>query len=223
MKIPAKDERLPRSFYHRPTEVVARELLGKAIIRRLGQIFLGGFIVETEAYLAEGDRASHSSRGMTASNAAMFGKPGTLYVYPIHAKYCMNVVTDRPGKGSAVLIRAIEPVWGVEPMQRYRKTDRLRQLTRGPAMLCQSLQVNRRQDKMDLLHSDELWIAPGIRQVGSIVTTSRIGISSAADLPLRFFLDGNWFVSGRALEHRTRPTQHQRLLNTETTGNACLL
>ena len=151
MKLPSKRSRLPRSFYERPTELVARELLGKALLRRVGEEWLGGLIVETEAYLASGDLASHSARGETRSNAAMFGRPGTLYVYPIHAKYCMNVVTDPMGQGSAVLLRALEPVWGIEQMMRNRSTSQLRQLTRGPAMLCQALAVDRAQDKTDLV------------------------------------------------------------------------
>ena len=213
MKIPAKRDRLPRSFYQRATEVVARELLGKVLLRRIGNVLLGGLIVETEAYLAEGDPASHSARGKTRSNAAMFGTPGTLYVYPIHAKFCMNVVTDRPGKGSAVLIRAIEPVWGIDQMKRNRSTDGLRQLTRGPAMLCQSLQVDRSHDKIDLRTSDAIWIASSKMPVDSISAGPRIGISSAADLHLRYFVDGNWFVSGRALEHQRRPAPHHRLID----------
>ena len=100
MKIPSKHSRLRRSFYERSTEQVARDLLGKALLRRIAGEWLGGLIVETEAYLSVDDLASHSARGETRSNAAMFGRAGTLYVYPIHAKYCMNVVTDLPGKGS---------------------------------------------------------------------------------------------------------------------------
>ncbi len=191
--------------------MIARELLGKALLRRVGGEWLGGFIVETEAYLAAGDLASHSARGQTKSNAAMFGPAGTLYVYPIHAKYCMNVVTDQSGQGSAVLIRAIEPVWGIDQMMRNRGTNRLRQLTRGPAMLCQSLQVDRQQDKLDLVTDNEVWIADWQGPTPTIVATPRIGISCASDLPLRFFIDGNWFVSGLARHHRTRPAEHQRL------------
>jgi DNA-3-methyladenine glycosylase len=215
MKLPPKRCRLARSFYDRPTEQVARELLGKVLLRRVAEAWIGGFIVETEAYLPCGDLASHSARGKTPSNAAMFGRPGTLYVYPIHAKFCMNVVTESTGKGSAVLIRALEPIWGIEQMMQRRGTDRIRQLTRGPAMLCQALQVDRAQDKTDLVNGPELLIAEPAEQVlssgiGQIVVGPRIGISSAADLPLRFFLDGNWFVSGRASDHRTRPVNDPR-------------
>ena len=159
MKLPAKRDRLSRSFYDRPTDLVARELLGKALLRRLDGRWLGGWIVETEAYLPSGDLASHSARGKTPGNAAMFGPPGTLYVYPIHAKYCMNTVTEAEGFGSAVLIRAIEPVWGIEQMQENRGTDDLRRLSRGPAMLCQALGVDRSFDTVDLLDAKHIMIA----------------------------------------------------------------
>ena len=118
MQPPSNQDRLPRSFYDRSPATVARELLGKALLRRLDGQWLGGWIVETEAYLSDGDLASHSARGRTRGNAAMFGPPGTLYVYPIHAKYCMNAVTESDGTGSAVLIRAMEPVWGIDRMRR---------------------------------------------------------------------------------------------------------
>ena len=126
--------------------MVARELLGKVLLRKLRGQWLGGRIVETEAYLAAGDPASHSAAGKKRSNAAMFGPPGTLYVYPIHARFCMNAVTEKEGTGSAILIRAIEPIWGMERMHEHRGTDDPRRLTRGPAMLCQALQVDRALD-----------------------------------------------------------------------------
>ena len=171
--------------------------------------------METEAYLASGDLASHSARGQTKSNAAMFGPAGTLYVYPIHAKHCMNVVTDRLGKGSAVLIRAIEPVWGIDQMIKNRGTDRLRQLTRGPAMLCQALRIDRLQDKIDLMRDDEILIGEGVQPTLDIVATPRIGISNDADLLLRFFVDGNWFVSGLARDHTRGPTRTEDCIETQ--------
>lgn len=163
--------------------------------------------METEAYLSQADAASHSARGKTASNAAMFGPPGTLYVYPIHARHCMNVVTEAEGTGSAVLIRAIEPVWGAERMMQHRGTEQLRRIARGPAMLCQSLQVDRELDAVDLLSHREILVADGRIAGLQITATPRIGISSAKELKLRYLVDGNWFVSGRASDHRTRPTQ----------------
>jgi DNA-3-methyladenine glycosylase len=205
MELPADPDRLPREFYDRSAAFVARELLGKTLLRRLDGRWLGGWIVETEAYLSEGDLASHSARGKTAGNAAMFGPPGTLYVYPIHAKYCMNAVTEGEEAGSAVLIRAIEPVWGIEQMCQHRGTDQLRRLTRGPAMLCQALSVDRGLDAINLLDSRDIIIAPGRLDAFQITSTTRIGISTSTDLKLRFFVDGNWFVSGRASDHSSRP------------------
>lgn len=211
MEIPPKRACLPRSFYDQHTVSVACDLLGKVLIRRSLGKWLGGIIVETEAYLSSGDLASHSARGRTPSNAAMFGRAGTLYVYPIHAKYCMNVVTEPVGKGSAILIRALEPVWGIDQMMKHRGTDQLRQLTRGPGMLCQALGVDRSQDQTDLVGSDEIRIAEGARQGFRTITTPRIGVSNAAELALRFFVDGNWFVSGRAKDHQVRPARNQIL------------
>jgi DNA-3-methyladenine glycosylase len=214
MKLPVNHERLSRSFYDRPTDLVARELLGKALLRRHDGQWLGGWIVETEAYLPDGDLASHSARGKTPGNAAMFGPPGTLYVYPIHAKYCMNTVTESVGFGSAVLIRAIEPVWGIERMQENRGTDDLRRLSRGPAMLCQALGIDRSFDTVDLLASKQIIIADRQLDESSRVTaTTRIGISKSQDRMLRYFVDGSWFVSGRASDHYTRPSK-KKLGNT---------
>ena len=167
-------------------------------MRRVDRQWLGGMIVETEAYLSEGDPACHASRGMTASNASMFGPPGTLYVYPIHAKHCMNLVTEQPGKGSAVLIRAIEPLWGIDRMQINRGHTDLRRLTRGPGMLCQALQIDRNWDGVRLNGDCELILAQLDRPSDmEIVATKRIGISKAKTELLRFVIVGNRFVSGK--------------------------
>lgn len=197
MKLPAKRNRLPRLFYDRDPAVVARQLLGKALVRRIGNEWVGGVIVETEAYLAERDLASHSARGKTASNAAMYGPPGTLYVYPIHAKYCMNAVTEKEGKGSAVLIRAIRPIWGVDVMKVNRGHDDLRRLTRGPAMMCQALSVNRDDDHKDLTRDREIMIAE-TNETSNVKfrATPRIGISRSQTLRLRFIVTDSEFVSG---------------------------
>ncbi len=134
----------------------------------------------------------------------MFDHAGTLYVYPIHAKYCLNAVTEQKGKGSAVLIRAIEPVWGIERMIARRGLTDRRRLTRGPAMLCQALDVDRGLDGADLVGGSEITITGG-QSSPEMTSSCRIGISRAQDLPLRFFIDGNWFVSGRSSDHRRRP------------------
>lgn len=208
MKRPAQQQRLPKSFYDRSTTIVARELLGKALIRRIAgervahgrrrSVWVGGLIVETEAYLPQNDPACHADRGQTSSNRSMFGQPGTLYVYPIHAKYCLNAVTESAGKGSAVLIRALEPVWGMDWMKASRGYDDLRRLTRGPAMLCQALQIDRRHDGISLVDSPEVMIADtaGVPRF-EVVTTPRIGISKATDARLRFVIAGNRYASGK--------------------------
>lgn len=207
MKIPSSKNRLPHSFYDRDPKLVARELLGMSLLRKTRGKWIGGQIVETEAYLAQGDAASHSARGKTAGNASMFGPPGTLYVYPIHAKYCLNAVTQSPGTGSAVLIRAIEPVWGLPAMQRQRGTDDLSRLTRGPAMLCQALCVDRSLDFSDLVQSTNVGIFQSGQTASRVCRTTRIGVTKAQKRKLRFFIDGNWYVSGRRQDHKTRPTR----------------
>ena len=197
-----------RSFYDRPTTIVARELLGKALVRRIQRSrtgdergeskWIGGLIVETEAYLPEDDPACHADRGRTPSNRSMFGQPGTLYVYPIHAKHCLNAVTESAGKGSAVLIRAVQPIWGIDFMREVRGYDDPRRLTRGPGMLCQALQIDRRHDGISLVDSPELMIAnPGGQQTLPIAVTPRVGISKATDSPLRFVIAGNRYASGK--------------------------
>ncbi len=196
MKLPSSSDRLPRAFYDRETELVAQELLGKLLLRRWNRTWIGGCIVETEAYLAENDLASHSARGMTNSNASMFGPPGTLYVYPIHAKYCLNAVTEAEQRGAAVLIRAIEPLWGIEAMRTARRQEDLRRLTRGPAMLCQALNVDRQQDGIDLTADKALFLAKPTESVShEIIDSVRIGISRSQHRRLRFLIKDSPFVS----------------------------
>lgn len=191
---------LSREFYHRDPAVVASELLGKLLLRETSAGLCGGRIVETEAYLSARDPACHASRGQTRRNAAMFGPPGNAYVYMIHARWCLNAVTEPEGTPSAVLIRAIEPLVGIELMQQRRGTDIMRDLTRGPARLCEALAIDRTYDGWDLTVGRELWIGedlePPERKL-RIVKSGRIGLSSAQRRLLRFFVAGNPFVSGR--------------------------
>jgi DNA-3-methyladenine glycosylase len=199
---------LPQSFYHRDVTLVARELLGKIVVRRTRDGMCVGRIVETEAYLACEDSASHSFRGPTRKNATMFGPPGFAYVYPIHSRYCMNAVTEERGRASAVLIRAVEPLAGVALMQRRRGTDRLHDLCRGPARLCEAFAIDRRLDGWDMTRGSRLWMAGDDSRPGQemcITTSSRIGVTSAQEALLRFFMDGSPFVSGLKRFHRTRP------------------
>jgi DNA-3-methyladenine glycosylase len=189
---------MPRSFYDRDPAIVARELLGKLLIRRSLDGTCVGRIVETEAYLSADDPACHANRGQTRRNASMFGLAGHAYVYMIHAKWCFNTVTEAEGCGSAVLVRALEPLTGVELMQQRRGREKLLDLARGPARLCQALDITGQLDGWDLTQRKSLWIADdGFNSAVEIVATPRIGISQAADLPLRFCYAGNSFVSGR--------------------------
>lgn len=174
--------KLPRSFYDRDTVIVARDLLGKYLIHG-GRV---GRIVEVEAYVGPQDRASHSSRGRTARNAPMFGPPGFAYVYLIYGMYwCMNVVTEREGHASAVLLRAVEPVAGISGK------------TSGPGLLCRSMGIDRRLNGHDLL-SGEFYIAAGAPADYRIVKRPRIGVDYAgawARRHLRFYIAGSQFVS----------------------------
>ena len=202
---------LDRAFYERTPQRVARDLLGKALVRHLGGGWVGGLIVETEAYLSQRDPASHSHKGMSPRNRSMFAPAGTLYVYTIHAKFCLNAVTEQEGVGSAVLLRALEPIWGVTQMQRNRNKQALRELCRGPAMLCQALQVTTASDGTDLCTDKDLLIADlTLRSQFRVLSSPRIGISRAQAKKLRFFVDGNQFVSGRARDHR-QPNRHRLL------------
>ncbi len=187
----------PVAFYGRDPVSVARDLLGMILVRRDRCGLAAGRIVETEAYLHEGDTASHSHRGRTPRNASMFGPAGRSYVYTIHARFCFNVVTDCRRIASAVLIRALEPLAGQQLMHRRRQVEKPRLLTRGPARLCEALAINRRLDGWDLTRGKRLWIAEDPHDTGEreIRVSARIGVTSAKELPLRFFLAGNPHVS----------------------------
>ncbi len=198
------NQSLPRKFFNRDPVTVARDMLGTLLIRETEAGVTGGRIVETEAYLADGDAACHAHRGPTRRNAAMFGAPGHAYIYTIHAKFCLNAVTQAAGTGSAVLIRAIEPLCGLELMSQRRQNRPPRDLTRGPARLCQALDVDLDLNGWDLTRGDKLWMAreedfPENR-IGS---SARIGISSGQDLKLRFYVRASGFLSGPARLNRS--------------------
>ncbi len=190
---------LPRSFYDRDVVAVARELLGLLLVRESPAGRRVGRIVEVEAYLARGDSACHSFRGRTRRNASMFGPPGHAYVYAIHARWCFNVVTEPEGVASAVLVRAVEPLAGLDLMQQRRGVAQKRELARGPARLCAAFDIDRRLDGTDLTVPGPLWI--GVARAApppsssDIRVTPRLGVTSAHDLPLRFLLAGSPFVS----------------------------
>lgn len=190
---------LPRDFYARDPVAVARELLGKRLLRETPEGLCGGRIVEAEAYLSSRDSACHASRGLNRKNAAMFGPPGHAYVYMIHARWCLNAVTEPEGTPSAILIRAIEPLDGIDLMQERRRTDILRDLARGPARLCEALAIDRASNHCDLTLGRELWIADDPTSNGApqrTIRSARIGVTSAHRRLLRFYLADNPYVSG---------------------------
>lgn len=197
--------RLCKKFYTADTLSVARNLLGTLLVRNLRGQRLSGIVVETEAYLAVDDPASHSHRGPSRRNAAMFMPAGTLYVYSIHAKYCLNIVTEAENVGAAVLIRALEPFEGIEQMRRHRGRDAARDLCAGPARLCQALAIDASEDKLNLIQSSDVWLEepPAVvrKRKWKLTNTSRIGISSAHELQYRYFIDGHLCVSGLARHH----------------------
>ena len=156
-------------------------------------------IVETEAYLPQGDSACHAWRGPNLKNASMFGPAGSAYVYAIHARHCFNVVTQDPGVPSAVLIRAVEPLTGIDRMKERRNQQKLELLTQGPARLCEAFGIDRKIDGVRLGRGRHVWIEdnPHTRFADhAIRQTGRIGVTSAKRLRLRFVLRGNRFVSG---------------------------
>jgi len=189
--------RLTRAFYARPSTEVAPDLLGRWLIRREPDgTRLVVRLVETEAY-EEGDPASHSFRGPTPRNEVMFGRPGHLYVYFTYGMhFCMNVVTGAPGRGSAVLLRAAEPIEGLDVMARRRQTREPRQLCSGPARLCEALEVERRENGADLVRGSDLWLLEGDPpSLRSIDRTTRVGIRAGTERRWRFVIRGDPFVS----------------------------
>ena len=194
--------KLAYSFFQEPTIALAKRLLGCELVHQIGSKILSGIIVETEAYLWKEDPASHAAIGETKRNLAMFGPAGCLYIYSIHNRYCLNITSESSGRGAAVLIRGIEPTRGIETMSTLRPVLFLRELTRGPGNLCQAFGIDLNLNGESLFKSERIWLesSPGIPDL-PIRTTTRIGISQAKDLQLRFFVDGSPFVSGRASDH----------------------
>ena len=190
---------LQREFYNRDPITVAKELLGKVLVRETPEGVTAGVIVETEAYLAQGDPANHAFRGMTSRNKSMFGPPGHAYVYRIHQVCCLNVVTEPEGVPSAVLIRALMPIEGIEMMrERLGRFDSLP--TTGPGKLCKAMAIDLSLDSWDLTLGEQLWVVvegnePVEFAESDIAVTTRIGVTAAKDLPLRFFLKRQPFVN----------------------------
>jgi DNA-3-methyladenine glycosylase len=192
--------RLSRAFYERPTVEVARQLLGKYLVRIDAAGVRAGMILETEAYVGPDDKASHASRGRTPRTALMFGPAGFAYVYLIYGMHhCLNIVTERENYPAAVLIRAVEPSEGLELMQKQRPTLDVRRLTNGPGKLCQAFGIDRRLNGLDMC-GEALFIEARGTNLVDIVVTARVGVDYAGpwkDKPWRFYIAGHPGVSIR--------------------------
>ncbi len=199
---------LSREFFNRDPIIVGRELLGKLLIRREGRRLLAGRIVEDEAYLGANDPAAHAYAGLTPRNAVLFGPPGHAYVYFIYGNhYCLNVSCMPEGVGEGVLLRAMEPVFGLEAMARARGFElpelpgasHLRLISSGPGRMSESLGITRARDNAKDLTSrrSDLWFADDGFRPQRILATPRIGIKKAVEQPLRFVVAGNPFVSAK--------------------------
>lgn len=197
---------VPRAFFNRDPRTVARELLGKLIVRSEGSKTLAGRVVEVEAYLGAGDLAAHAAAGQTERNAVLFGPPGHAYVYFIYGvHYCLNISCLPDGRAGCVLIRALEPVTGLREMAKARELDdpefnsprELRKLASGPGRLCEALGITRPRDngKDMVAKGTDLSVMDDAFKVREIGVTPRIGITKSAELPLRYVIAGNNFVS----------------------------
>lgn len=181
---------LPREFYARNTVTVAKELLGKTLVRTIGRDIISGVITETEAYRYKDDPASHAYGGITQRNKAMFGEVGRAYVYFTYGMYfCVNAVARSDNvEAGAVLIRALRPQKGVGVMKKNRKTDLISNLTNGPAKLTQALKINKNQYGVDLSKKSELYITEGVDSK-KIFSDKRVGIRNGIDKRWNFKID----------------------------------
>jgi DNA-3-methyladenine glycosylase len=193
-----------REFFARQPDVVARAVLGKLLVRKTPHALLAGRIVEVEAYFGEGDPAAHAAAGRTARNGVLFGPPGRAYVYFIYGMHsCLNISCEPTGQAGSVLVRALEPLQGLAQMAAWRGLTPhapLRLLTSGPGRLCQAFGITRAvHNGVDLLSEDsELQLRDDGYETPAILATPRIGISKAAERPLRFAIAGHPCVSGPA-------------------------
>ncbi len=187
---------LPLDFYRKDTFKLVPSVLGKVLVRKIGRRILSGRIVEVEAYVGN-DPASHAANGMTERNRIMFEDGGYSYVYFTYGMhFCFNIVTERKGFPAALLVRALEPLTGIEEMKRRRRIDAVKNLTNGPAKLCQAMGIDRAMNGVRL-DGKELFLADdGYRGRSSdVIATTRIGIRAGIDSKWRFYLKGNGFVS----------------------------
>lgn len=194
---------LPRSFYDRDPRIVGPGLLGKVLVRRVGKKKMTARVVEVEAYLGADDPAAHASVGKTARNAVLFGPPGHVYVYFIYGNhYCLNVSCLPDGTPGGILFRALEPLEGIDEMFKLREISDdsdPRRLTSGPGRLAAAFGITRERDNGKDLTSakSDLYIADDGASPPRVLITKRIGIKKAVEMPLRYIVAGNGFVSGK--------------------------
>lgn len=199
-------KKLTYTFFNRPTKLVAQELLGKVLVHKSEEGVFTGMVVETEAYIGPHDLASHASRGKTARNEIMFAKAGSWYIYMIYGcHYCLNIVTEKEGYPAAVLIRALQPLQGIDLMKKNRSNQKLESLASGPGKLCQAFGIDKRLNHSSATNKGAfLFVADEGIQIPSksIIRASRIGVDYAGiwkEKKLRFYVQDNTFVSKKII------------------------
>ena len=188
-------EALPREFYERDPETVAKELLGKRLIRKLGKNFLEGIIVETEAYYGLHDPASRAYHGIKNYNKPMWNEPGRVFIYNVHKYWMFNIVAHKPNRIGAVLIRAVEPTKGMEVMKKNRPVKKLFNLANGPGKLAIALKINKGLNGVPVTSCESEIVIANNKMEFEIGSSHRIGVRKDLERKLRFFIKGNKFVS----------------------------
>jgi DNA-3-methyladenine glycosylase len=189
---------LSSTFFDRSPLDVAPQLLGKILVRRLDGLTISGRIVEVEAYLAGDDPASHAYQGMTKRNTSLYKSAGHAYIYRIHTQHCLDLVTEKVNVPTSVLIRALEPIEGIDIMQKLRGRKKLTDLTTGPGKICQALSLTKVLDGIDVTSPNSpLTVCDDGSQPEHITKSTRIGISKAKEMELRFLIADSPFISKR--------------------------
>ncbi len=195
MRLLFHGEVLPREFYERDPETVAKELLGKRLIRELGKNFLEGIIVETEAYYGLHDPASRAYHGIKNYNKPMWNEPGRAFIYNVHKYWMFNIVAHKPNQIGAVLIRAMEPTKGMEAMKKNRPVKKLFNLANGPGKLTIALKINKDLNGVPVTSCESEITIANNKMEFEIGSSHRIGVRKDLERKLRFFIKGNKFVS----------------------------
>lgn len=190
-------EALTRKFYERDPEIVAKGLLGKRLIRKLGDEILGGIVVETEAYYGLNDPASRAYHGLKDYNKPMWGDPGKAFIYNVHNNWLFNIIAHEPSEIGAVLIRAIEPTMGIQIMKGNRCTENIYGLTNGPGKLAKALRIDNGLNGVSITSAESEILVADNQTKFEIGSSQRIGVRRDLERKLRFFIRGNRFVSKR--------------------------